>query len=36
MLLTQKMTWATELTAEQVKNIFLVEGNIKKWSDIDP
>ncbi|WP_428909123.1 PstS family phosphate ABC transporter substrate-binding protein [Niallia sp. Krafla_26] len=28
--------WAKELTAEQVKNIFLAEGNITKWSDVDP
>ena len=29
-------TWAKELTADQVKIIFLKEGNIKKWSDLDP
>jgi phosphate transport system substrate-binding protein len=28
--------WAKELTAEQVKSIFLAEGNIKNWSDLDP
>lgn len=29
-------TWAKELTADQVKSIFLKESNIKKWSDLDP
>ena len=29
-------TWAKELTADQVKKIFLAEGNIKNWSDVDP
>ena len=29
-------TWAKELTADQVKSIFLAEGNVKKWSDLDP
>ncbi|HEY4550199.1 MAG TPA: PstS family phosphate ABC transporter substrate-binding protein, partial [Bacillus sp. (in: firmicutes)] len=28
--------WAKELTADQVKKIFLKEGNVKKWSDLDP
>jgi len=28
--------WADELTADQIKKIFLKEGNIKKWSDLDP
>jgi phosphate transport system substrate-binding protein len=28
--------WATELTAEQVKEIFLASGEKKNWSDIDP
>src|SRR3954471_8753664 len=28
--------WAKELTEDQVKKIFLAEGNIKKWSDLDP
>ncbi len=36
MLLTQKTTWAKELTADQVKKIFLAEGNVKNWSDLDP
>ncbi len=28
--------WAKELTADQVKNIFLADGNMKNWSDVDP
>lgn len=28
--------WATELTEEDLKKIFLADGNITKWSDIDP
>ena len=27
---------AKELTADQIKSIFLKEGNITKWSDVDP
>lgn len=26
--------WATELTAEEIKSIFLASGNKKKWSDV--
>ncbi|MBM6617241.1 PstS family phosphate ABC transporter substrate-binding protein [Bacillus suaedaesalsae] len=26
--------WATELTAEEIKSIFLASGNMKKWSDV--
>ena len=28
--------WATELTEEDLKNIFLADGGITKWSDINP
>lgn len=28
--------WATELTAEQLKEIFLASSSIEKWSDINP
>lgn len=28
--------WAEELTAEQVKEIFLASGEKKNWSDVDP
>jgi phosphate transport system substrate-binding protein len=28
--------WAKELTAEQVKEIFLASGNKTNWSDVDP
>lgn len=28
--------WATELTEEDLKNIFLADGGITNWSDIDP
>jgi len=28
--------WATELTADQVKEIFLASGEKKNWSDVDP
>jgi phosphate transport system substrate-binding protein len=28
--------WATEMTQEEVVNIFLAEGGVKKWSDINP
>ncbi len=28
--------WAKELTVEQIKKIWLEDGTIKKWSDIDP
>lgn len=28
--------WATELTAEDLKKIFLADGGITKWSDINP
>ena len=28
--------WATALTEEDLKKIFLADGGIKKWSDIDP
>ena len=27
--------WAKELTADQIKSIFLKEGNMKNWSDVD-
>ncbi|HEX6594242.1 MAG TPA: PstS family phosphate ABC transporter substrate-binding protein [Bacillota bacterium] len=27
--------WATEMTAEDLKKIFLADGDIEKWSDID-
>ncbi|WP_421379862.1 PstS family phosphate ABC transporter substrate-binding protein [Bacillus salacetis] len=28
--------WATEMTQEEVVNIFLAEGGVTKWSDINP
>lgn len=28
--------WAEELTVDQIKKIFLAEGNVTKWSDVDP
>lgn len=28
--------WATELTVEQLKQIWIEDGTTKKWSDIDP
>ncbi|MGM0844237.1 MAG: PstS family phosphate ABC transporter substrate-binding protein [Bacillota bacterium] len=28
--------WATEMTSEEVVNIFLAEGGVTKWSDINP
>lgn len=28
--------WATEMTAEDVKKIFLADGKVTKWSDINP
>lgn len=33
-VINKENTWATELTDEQLKNIFLANGNIEKWSDI--
>ena len=35
-VINPKNTWAKELTADQVKKIFLAEGNVKNWSDLDP
>lgn len=29
-------TWATELTVEQLKKLWVEDGTTKKWSDIDP
>ncbi|SOC36254.1 PstS family phosphate ABC transporter substrate-binding protein [Ureibacillus acetophenoni] len=29
-------TWATDLTVEQLKEIWIEDGTDKKWSDIDP
>ena len=29
-------TWATELTVEQLKQLWIEDGTTKKWSDIDP
>ncbi|KGR78481.1 PstS family phosphate ABC transporter substrate-binding protein [Ureibacillus manganicus] len=29
-------TWATELTVEQLQQIWVEDGTTKKWSDIDP
>ncbi|RKJ17207.1 phosphate-binding protein, partial [Butyricicoccus sp. 1XD8-22] len=29
-------TWATELTVDQLKQIWIEDGTTKKWSDIDP
>ena len=29
-------TWATDLTVEQLKQIWVEDGTTKKWSDIDP
>lgn len=28
--------WATEMTADEVKKIFLADGGVTKWSDINP
>lgn len=28
--------WATEMTPEQLVSIFLADGNVEKWSDINP
>ncbi|MEA3318969.1 MAG: PstS family phosphate ABC transporter substrate-binding protein [Bacillota bacterium] len=35
-VINKENDWATELTEEDVKKIFLAEGNIKNWSDINP
>nr|WP_106779892.1 PstS family phosphate ABC transporter substrate-binding protein [Lysinibacillus timonensis] len=29
-------TWATDLTVDQLKQIWIEDGSAKKWSDIDP
>lgn len=36
MVINKENDWATELTEEQVKNIFLASSGAKNWSDIDP
>ncbi|AIF44833.1 PstS family phosphate ABC transporter substrate-binding protein [Virgibacillus sp. SK37] len=28
--------WATEMTPEEIKSIFLADGGVEKWSDINP
>src|SRR5699024_4442407 len=28
--------WASEMTAEELQNIFLADGDVTKWSDINP
>lgn len=29
-------TWATDLTVDQLKQLWVEDGTVKKWSDIDP
>src|SRR5690606_11037024 len=35
-VINSENTWATDLTIEQLKEIWVEDGNSKKWSDIDP
>ncbi len=35
-VLNPENTWATDLTVEQLKQIWIEDGAAKKWSDIDP
>lgn len=35
-VINKENDWATEMTAEELKSIFLAEGGVTKWSDINP
>ncbi|MGD6940838.1 PstS family phosphate ABC transporter substrate-binding protein [Cytobacillus gottheilii] len=35
-VINKENDWATELTEQQVKDIFLASSGVKNWSDIDP
>lgn len=35
-VINKENDWATEMTPEQLVSIFLSDGNVKKWSDINP
>lgn len=35
-VINKENTWAEDITDEQLKQIFLADGTIKKWSDINP
>jgi phosphate transport system substrate-binding protein len=35
-VINKENDWATELTAEEIKSIFLASGNKKMWSDVRP
>lgn len=35
-VISKENDWATELTAEQLTQIFKADGGITKWSDLDP
>ncbi|CAM5204420.1 Phosphate-binding protein OS=Ureibacillus acetophenoni OX=614649 GN=SAMN05877842_102180 PE=3 SV=1 [Ureibacillus acetophenoni] len=35
-VLNKENTWATDLTVDQLKKIWIEDGTTKKWSDIDP
>lgn len=35
-VINKENDWATEMTAEELKQVFLADGGITKWSDINP
>lgn len=35
-VINKENDWATEMTAEDLKKIFLADGGVTKWSDINP
>ncbi|WP_430883437.1 PstS family phosphate ABC transporter substrate-binding protein [Fusibacter sp. JL216-2] len=36
MVINKDNTWATEMTREEIVNMYLASGNVSKWSDIRP
>lgn len=36
MVINKENTWATEMTREEIVNMYLASGNVTKWSDIRP
>lgn len=36
MVINKENTWATEMTRDEIVNMYLASGNVTKWSDIRP
>lgn len=36
MVINKENTWATEMTRDEIVNMYLASGNVKTWSDIRP